>query len=270
MIIIAEKVNATRKAIRQAIGEHNAEVIREEITTQDVAGAHYIDLNAGTGSGDQHQEASDLRWLIDIALECSEKKLCLDSAGIDTIEQAAKHLAGRRPWMLNSVNAESEERLEKGLGLAAEHQVPVIALAMDKDGIPPTAEKRLSICEYIHTRAAAAGVPDEHLFFDPLVLPISADISQGNVTFDTLRGIKERFPNVKTTMGLSNASHGLKKRITINSAFLMLAIGNGLDSAICDPMKPEITRAILLAELLTGRDKHCRKFTRALRKGTFD
>ncbi len=270
MIIIAERVNATRRAIRDAIGKHDESVIREEITSQDAAGGNYIDLNAGTGSGDLDQEANDLCWLIDIALECTQKKLCLDSAGIEALERAAEHLGSRRDWMLNSVNAESEERLQRGLNLVAKHEVPVIALAMDKDGIPTTAQRRLSICEHIRSRAQAAGIPDEKIFFDPLVLPISADVAQGNVTFDTLRGIKEKFPKVKTTMGLSNASHGLKKRILINSAFLMLAIGNGLDSAICDPGKPEIKRAILLSELLTGRDKHCRRFTRALRSGTFE
>ncbi|MBD3391181.1 MAG: methyltetrahydrofolate--corrinoid methyltransferase [Chitinivibrionales bacterium] len=270
MIIIGERVNATRKSIRAAIEAHDAPAIRNEITGQADAGADYIDLNAGTGSGDVEQEKRDLCWLVDIALDCTEKKLVLDAAETEVIAHAARHLNNRREWMLNSVNAESEPDLAAGLAVAAEFKVPVIALAMDQTGIPDNSPKRIEICGRIHAAALEKGLAEDQLFFDPLVLPISADVSQGNVTFETLAGIMKKFPHAHTTMGLSNVSHGLKKRIKVNSAFLLLSIANGLDSAICDPIKPDIMQAILLGELLTGKDRYCRRFTRALRKGVFD
>jgi 5-methyltetrahydrofolate--homocysteine methyltransferase len=71
-------------------------------------------------------------------------------------------------------------------------------------------------------------------------------------------------------MGTSNVSFGLVKRAKINGAFLIAAIANGLNSAICDPTRPDIAQAVLLGRLITGQDKHCRKFTRAVRKGLFE
>ncbi len=270
MIVIGERVNATRKSIREAIVSRNADGILSEIRMQDEAGAEYIDLNAGTGSGDMDQESTDLCWLIDIALAGTEKKFTLDSASPMVLRNAAEHLADRREWMINSIKAESDGSMEEGLDLASEHKVPVVALAMDKDGIPRTTNRRMEICSFIHEAAMMRGVKEEQLFFDPLVLPISADVNQGKVTFETIDRIKKEFPAAHVTMGLSNVSHGLKQRMKVNSAFLQMAILCGLDSAICDPSKPDIRKGILLGELLMGRDRHCRRFMRALRSGVFN
>ncbi len=269
MIIIGERVNASRKAVRQAILSHDEAAIRQEIIRQDEAGAHYIDLNAGTGAGDTDRESADLRWLVDCALACTEKKLALDSADPEVLRAAAGHLGGRRPWMLNSIK-DDPDAMEQGLSLAREHQAPLIALAMDKDGIPPEADRRLNICAKIYAKAREAGIPPARLYFDPLALPVSADISQGKVTFETLGGLRDRFPEAKTTMGLSNASYGLKKRSHVNAAFLLMAMARGLDSAICDPLRPQIAQALLLGQLLLGRDRYCRRFNRAARQGIFD
>jgi 5-methyltetrahydrofolate--homocysteine methyltransferase len=138
---------------------------------------------------------------------------------------------------------------------------------MDDTGIPPDAPARLAVCERIATAAAAAGVSEERIFFDPLVLPMCSDIGQAQITFATLRELKARFPAAKTTMGLSNVSHGLPKRLIVNQAFLLAALANGLDSAICDPTKERIQWAITLGELVAGKDRHCRRYARRVRKG---
>ena len=255
MILIGEKINASRKSIRTAIGDRDAGSIEQVIRAQDEAGADYIDLNAGTGSGDRDQEAKDLVWLVDVALGCTEKKLALDSSDPTVLCRAADHLAGRRAWMLNSINGE-QDHLDDLLPTAAEHAVPVIALAMDERGIPREPSVRVAICERILEAATAAGVDPEQLFFDPLVLPVSTDVTQGRVTLATL--------------GLSNVSYGLPRRPLINQAFLIAALSHGLDSAICDPTDPAIRQAILLGSLLTGRDCYCRRFTRAVRHGTLE
>jgi len=270
MIIIGECVNATRKSIKKAILEKDKEAIISQIQLQDQAGANYIDLNAGTGAGDEQQEIDDLCWLIDIALECTDKKLVLDAAGPNVLKKAAAYLDNRRGWMLNSIKGDFSEEMSATMDLAAKYQVPLIALAMDKEGIPTEAGKRIQICSDIREEANKRGIEDGNLFFDPLVLPISADIEQGMVTFHTIQGIKEKYPDVKTTMGLSNVSHGLKKRLHINSTFLSIAIAYGLDSAICDPKKNMVRRAIVLGELIAGKDRFCRKFSRAYRTGLFD
>lgn len=269
MIVIGERVNATRTRIKAAIQAKDRAVIVDEIQSQERSGAEYIDLNAGTGSGDREQEKNDLAWLIEIALECGEKKLVLDAAGAEVLQYAAGRLANRRPWMLNSINGELSPGHLAIIELAAEYQVPLIALAMDQEGIPPDTQRRIAICEKIRDEAVSRGAPENLLFFDPLVLPVSANVSQAMVTFKTLEAIRARFPRAGTTMGLSNVSHGLKKRAPINAAFLTVAICYGLTSAICDPGREEIRRAIVLGELLAGRDRFCRKFSRAYRDGLF-
>lgn len=269
MIIIGEKVNASRKVIRQAIADRDQKIIERAILAQDAAGAHYIDLNAGTGTGDADQEAADLEWLVDVALSCTEKKLALDAADPRVLQRAAAHLAGRRPWLLNSISGEGA-KLDALVPLAAEHEVPVIALAMDDSGIPSDVDGRIAACDRILEAAAAAGIAAERIYLDPLSMPISADISHGQVTLETLRRISERAREAKTTVGLSNVSFGLPCRSLINATFLVAALSHGLDSAICDPTDPEVRRAITLGELVAGRDRHCRRYTREVRKGSLE
>lgn len=266
MIIIGERVNATRKVIKAAVQSHDEQPIIDEIRRQDEAGANFIDLNAGTGSGDREQEASDLAWLIDIALRTTEKDFTLDSSDPAVLERDFAHLDGRRPALLNSVNGESE-RLEPVMGLVAKLGCPVIALAMDDSGIPPTMNDRLGVCESIMKVADKHGVSEDRIYFDPLVLPLISDTESAQITFDTIREIKSRFPSAKTTLGLSNVSHGLPQRAMINQAFLLSAIISGLDSVICDPANERIKWAITLGELVAGRDKHCRRYARRVRKG---
>jgi len=270
MIVIGERVNATRKTIKNAIESKQADVIKKEIELQDQAGADYIDLNAGTGSGMVQQEKEDLCWLIDIALESSEKNIVLDSASAEVLIHAANYLDNRRPWMINSINGEMLPESMEIIELASTYSVPLIALAMDKDGIPPGTEKRVAICETIISEVTSRGVKEEQIYFDPLVIPISTDTSQAMVTFITIQKIMEKFPMAKTTLGLTNISHGFKSRAKVNQAFLTTAICFGLHSAICDPSHKSIQQALVMGTMLAGKDKFCRSFSRAVRKGLFE
>jgi 5-methyltetrahydrofolate--homocysteine methyltransferase len=266
VIIVGERVNATRASIAQAVKERDEELIRREIQAQDRAGAHFIDLNAGTGSGDRDEETDNLKWLADIALDATEKKLSLDASDPAVLRRTAEYVGKRRPLLLNSVNGK-DESLDALLPFAARNGCPVIALAMDSSGIPDDVQQRLDICESILATATGAGVAEEDLFFDPLALPLSADVRQGRVTLETLRRIKADHPAVKTILGVTNVSHGLPRRKLVNQAFLIAATAGGLDAAICDPTQKEIRSAITLGELVAGRDRLCRRFARQVRKG---
>ena len=98
MIIIGERINASRKPIREAIRSRDSDRIRQEIQAQDQAGAAYIDLNAGTGEGDVEKELDDMKWLIEVALTSTEKNLAIDSADPLILKGAAEFIAGRRTW----------------------------------------------------------------------------------------------------------------------------------------------------------------------------
>lgn len=269
MIVIGEKINATRQSIRTAIAEKNQDEIVRQIQAQDKTGAHCIDLNAGNPDGDIAKEADDMCWLIDIALEHTQKTLVLDSASADVIRKGAEHLRDRRDWILNSVKNDAAS-LDALIPIAVQYNSPVVALAMDHETIPETADQRMQNCLAIRNKAEEMGLKEEHLYFDPLVMPLSSNNKIGKVVLEALRSIKIEFSSAKTTMGLSNVSFGLPNRQKINSAFLIAAAANGLDSAFCDPTRPEMQKAVLLASLVCGKDRFCRRYTRGVRSGLFD
>jgi 5-methyltetrahydrofolate--homocysteine methyltransferase len=269
MIIIGEKINATRKSIRMAILARDSETLKKQIRAQDEAGSHYIDLNTGTGEGDEAQELKHMLWLIDLALATTEKKLSIDSPNPRILEASIAHLAGRRPFLINSIKND-EAILKALLPILAEQQMPFIALAIDKDGIPDTADKRVEVCLRIHEAAQKERVADKHIFFDSLVMPLSANCVHASIALDAMHMIKNEVPEGKTSLGVSNISFGLPKRAWVNEAFLISALSRGLDAAICDPTRESVRRAILLGNLVAGNDRFCRRYTRALRRGDFD
>jgi 5-methyltetrahydrofolate--homocysteine methyltransferase len=116
----------------------------------------------------------------------------------------------------------------------------------------------------------AAGIPDEHIYVDPLVMTIGTNIQSGVIFCDTIRAVRTAYPDVHFTAGLSNISFGLPARSYINRAFLTLALAAGLDCAILDPLDQEIQATLLAAELVLGRDRHCLNYTRAYRAGVFE
>lgn len=266
MIIIGEKVNATRKRVKHALEQRDQEWLRDLVTVQTEAGARYIDLNVGTGSGSAAEEIEAMRWLIDLALDATDKPLCIDSADPKVLEAAAAHLAGKRDWMLNSIKGE-QQALDEILPLVAEHGVPFVALAMDEDGIARDVETRLQVCHKIFAAAEARGIEGGKIFFDPLVMPVVTDISQGRVTCECLRAIDQQLPDCKTVLGLSNVSHGLPARKQLNQGFLISALMFGLDAAILDPTDSAIRAGVAIGEALAGKDRNCRRYARAYRQG---
>jgi 5-methyltetrahydrofolate--homocysteine methyltransferase len=153
------------------------------------------------------------------------------------------------------------------LPLAAEHGCPVIALALDADGIPAGTSGRMAVIERLIEATRAAGVPDSGVYIDPLVMTISTDITSAGTALDTIRAIRAQYPEAHITSGLSNISFGLPARQLVNRAFLTLAMAAGQDSAILDPLDRELRAAMIATELLLGRDRHCRTYTKAFRAG---
>ncbi|MCJ7813026.1 dihydropteroate synthase [bacterium] len=171
--------------------------------------------------------------------------------------------------MINSISGEPA-RLEKILPIVAEHGCEVIALAMDDRKIPETYEKRMEVIEKVMNATRTAGVPDGKVYVDPLAMTIATANQSAVMACETIRALKEKYPEVHFTMGLSNISFGLPTRKQINRGFLILAMQAGLDSAILDPLDQELQAAILTTELLLGFDKHCLNYLREAKKGTFD
>jgi 5-methyltetrahydrofolate corrinoid/iron sulfur protein methyltransferase len=264
MIVIGEKINATRSAVRDIIEQRREEELAALAFEQAAAGASYIDVNVGTGRGTRDDEIAAMQWAVTTLCAATDKPLCIDSADAGVLEAGLDAMAAR-PAMINSVKADSH-CLGEVLPLAARFQAPVVALAMDERGIPKDVQGRLDACRRIVAACADFQIPVEQIFFDPLVLPVSTDAVQGRVTLDTLTAIRQAFPGAHATMGLSNISFGLPDRATLNAAFLHMAVYAGLDSAIMDPSNAVMMAAVRSAEALMGKDRHFRRYTRALRK----
>ncbi len=263
MKIIGEKINGTRQRVAQAIEARDAAFIRDLAVRQAEAGATWLDVNAGT---QRSREPDDLIWLVETVQSAVEVPLCLDSANPQALA-AAIQVVERTP-MINSISGEPQ-RLEGILPLVAEHGCPVIALAMDDQGIPATREGRMEVVRKVMEAIRARGVPDEKVYVDPLAMTLATNTDSALITLDTLRAIRQEFPAVHLTMGLSNISFGLPARSYINRAFLTLALAAGLDCAILDPLDRQIKATLVAAELVLGRDRHCLNYTRAYRAGLF-
>ena len=264
MKIIGEKINGTRKRVAQAIVERDAEFIQDLARKQTEAGSAWLDVNAGTHPD---KEPDDLIWLIETVQSVVDTPLSLDSANPKALKIAIQAV-GKTP-MINSISGEPE-RLTGILPLVAEHGCPVIALAMDDMKIPESGEKRFEVITKIIKETRALGIPDSNLYFDPLAMTISTNTGSAMIAFETMRCVREQYPEAHLTIGLSNISFGLPGRSFVNRYFLSLAMQMGLDSAILDPLDREIQAAILTTELILGRDKHCLNFIRASRKGLFE
>lgn len=264
MKIIGEKINGTRKRVARAIAERDTDFIKNLAQKQAEAGAAWLDVNAGTHPS---READDLIWLIETIQAVVDTPLCLDSANPAALAVAIK--AVNKTPMINSISGEPE-RLDGILPLVAEHGCQVIALAMDAKKIPETVEGRVAVIEAVIEQTRRAGVPDKHLYIDPLAMTIGTNIQSGMIACDTIRTVHRAYPEIHFTVGLSNISFGLPARSYINRAFLTLALAAGLDSAILDPLDRELGAAILAAELVLGRDRHCLNYTRAYRAGMFE
>ena len=264
MEIIGEKINGTRKRVAQAIAERDVDFIRDLARRQAEAGAAWLDVNAGTHP---RQEPDDLVWLVENVQAAVDTPLCLDSANPQALTVAME--AVDKTPMVNSISGEPE-RLENTLPLVAEHSCCVIALAMAATKIPETSEERVEVIHKVMEATRAAGVPDERVYVDPLVMTIGTNVQSGRIFLDTLRAVHEAYPQVHFTAGLSNISFGMPTRSFINRAFLTLALGAGLDSAILDPLDRGLRATLLAAELVLGRDDYCLNYTRAYRAGLFD
>ncbi|MBL7125562.1 MAG: dihydropteroate synthase [Dehalococcoidales bacterium] len=265
MLVIGESINASNRSVAEAIASRDREFLQSLARAQVAAGADFIDVNSGIGSGSPEYESTTMEWLVEVVQGATDKPLAIDSEIPSVIEAALRKYRGER-LMINSVTAEPE-KLESIGSLAAGHQAWLVALAMGTNGIPSSVEERLAACEQIMTHLTQLGLVAEQIFFDPLILPIAVDSTQAVVTLKTLEQIKSRYPAAKTVLGLSNISYGLPNRRLVNRAFLLMAAYAGLDAVILNPLDAKMMSFIKVADMLMGKEPSCRGYIRAHRKG---
>jgi len=265
MLVIGENINASNRSVAQAIASRDTEFIENLARAQVAAGVDFIDVNAGAGYNSQRNAVAAIEWLVNTVQAVTDKPLAIDSNEAAVIEAALRKYRGEK-LIINSVTAEPVRLTSIG-SLAAERRAWLVALAMGVGGIPNTVEQRLDACELIMTHLTRLGMEAEQILFDPLVLPIAVDSSQGLVTLKTIEQIKSRYPAAKTVMGLSNISYGIPERKVVNRAFLLMAAYAGLDAVILDPLDAKAISLVRVADMLTGNDSFCKEYLKAYRKG---
>jgi 5-methyltetrahydrofolate--homocysteine methyltransferase len=225
------------------------------------AGAHYIDVNAGTFLD---QEVDCLCWLVETVQKGVDLPLCLDSPNPQALSEAMKLHKGEP--MINSISLE-EDRFQSLLPVITSRSCQVVALCMAQASMPTTVEERVQVGSELIKKLTDEGIPLGKIYVDPLVQPVSVDTGMGVATLGAISKIMKDFPGVHTICGLSNISFGLPERRLINRNFLALCTSYGLSAAILDPTDKQLMATLFSIEMLLGRDEYCENFIDAYQNG---
>ena len=250
-VIIGERINPTnRKLLAEEMKAGNLERVQQDAMSQINAGAQILDVNAGVPLADEPKILADSIKLIQ---SISDVPLCIDSSIVEALKCGLEAYQGKA--LLNSVTGE-EERLETVLPLVKQFGCAVIGISNDDSGISEDINVRFEVAKKIVERAMDYGIPTEDIVIDPLVMPIGAINDAGKQVLELIKKLQNEL-QVNTTCGASNLSFGLPNRHGLNTAFIAMAIANGMPCAITNPLEKEIMQSIRGANVVMGHDPEC-------------
>ena len=259
-VIIGERINPTgRKVLAEEMKQGDYSRVEADAITQVEAGAHMLDVNAGIPLAD---EPAILAQAVKLVQSVTDVPLSIDSSIVAALESGLAVYRGKA--LVNSVTGE-EERLESVLPLVARYGAAVVAISNDETGISEDPDVRFEVARKIVERAADHGIHHSNVVVDPLVMPIGAINMAGRQVMHIVRRLREEL-KVNTTCGASNISFGLPNRNGINGAFLTMAIGAGMTSAITNPLHNEVMQAVLGADVMMGHDPDCARWIKKYRE----
>jgi 5-methyltetrahydrofolate--homocysteine methyltransferase len=246
--IIGERINPTgRKKFQEQLRAGDLSAVEVDVAAQGAGGAMVLDVNMGTPMVD---EAALLTDAVKLVQSLSDLPLCIDSSVPEALAAGLAAYQGKA--LVNSVTAE-ESRLEVILPLVKRFGAAIICLPNDEKEVSQDPHRRLELVGTIVTAAERHGIPLEDLVIDALAMPIGADQTLVSRTLETIALIKEQY-GLNTTLGASNVSFGMPDRHALNAAFIPLAAGVGLTSAVMDARTPEVVTAVKATDLLMGND----------------
>ena len=253
-ILIGERINPTgKKRFKQALIEHDIDYILGEGIRQEEKGVHILDVNVGLPDIDEVEllttAVCELQGVSDLPLQ-------IDTSDAKAMESALRRYNGKA--MINSVNGKKES-MEAVFPLVKKYGGFVVALTLDENGIPDTAQGRIAIAEKIIATAEEYGIAKKDIIFDTLAMTISSDIHSAKVTLDSLHYIKETL-GCHTSLGVSNVSFGLPNRDAVNGTFFALALEQGLSAAIMNPFSVEMMKTYYTYMALKGMDANCARY----------
>lgn len=259
MIVIGERLNSSRRAVLEALRARDEAYLVGEARAQQAAGASYIDLNAAALLD---REIETLAWAVPLLQRELEVALAIDTPRAEAMEAGLRLHKGTA--VLNSLTGETGS-LRRLLPVVREHKPRVIALCLDDEGIPATADREVAIARRLVETLEGEGVAPQDIFIDPLVRPVGVDPDATTQFLTALEAIKRHLPQVKTVAGISNVSFGLPLRRVLNRALLMLVLDKGLDAAILDPLDKDMMSTLAAGRVLLGKDPGYKDFLRLAR-----
>lgn len=250
-VIIGERINPTgKKRFKQALSEGDTDYILKEGIAQQEKGADILDVNVGLPGIDEaavlENAVFELQAVINLPLQ-------IDTSDTVAMERALRIYNGKA--MINSVNGK-KECMEAVFPLVKKYGGVVVALTLDEDGIPPTAQGRVAVAKKILRCAEEYGIERKDIVFDTLCMSVSADPASATETLAALRAVRFDM-GINTVLGVSNISFGLPMRDVINSNFFTLALENGLSCAIINPNSNEMMKSYRAFLLLHNMDENC-------------
>ena len=253
-ILIGERINPTgKRLLKEALRNGDSDYILSLAEKQENEGAEVLDVNVGLPELDEVQVLCNtvkaIQGVTDLPLQ-------IDTGNYEAMERALRYYNGKA--LINSVSGK-EESMEAIFPLVKKYGGVVVALTLDENGIPETADGRVEIARRILARAKEYGLSQKDLLFDPLALTVSTDGNASRVTLETIRRIRAELC-CNTSLGVSNISFGLPSRDLLNGTFFALALSAGLNAAIMNPSSVEMQKTYRAYLALMGIDSDCSEY----------
>lgn len=239
MILIGENIHIISSDVSVAVKERNAKVIRDLAIAQTEAGVHYIDLNMGPARKNPEETAE---WLVKTVQEVSGLPLSIDTLNPVAMEAGLRACTKGRP-LLNSASGRTDSK-EQTLPLAKKYNTDLVLSVLTDKGCPPDVETRMESIMETAAYANELGIPNEDLWIDPILLPVSADQQQVIEALEFMKIVGDVLPGVKSTIGLSNLSNGTPEELRgiLNRTYMVMLGRYGQHSVIADALDKELIR----------------------------
>ena len=263
-VMIGERINPTgRKILAREMKEGDFSRVEKDALAQVAAGAQMLDVNAGIPLAD---EPAILAQTVQLVQSVTEVPLSIDSSIVAALEAGLEVYQGRA--LVNSVTGE-EERLEQVLPLVKRYGAAVVAISNDESGISEDPDVRYEVARKIVERAQDHGISPADVVVDPLVMPVGAVNDAGRQVMQLIARLRNEL-KVNTTCGASNFSFGIPNRNGMNGAFISMAMGAGMTSAIVNPLHSEVVQSVRAADVVMGNDPNCMNWIKNYREPSAD
>lgn len=246
--------------------------IKWEIERQTSNSASYLDINVDEYSYKIEDQIEAMRWLVDIVKEYAKIPVSIDSSNPEIIKAGLDQYDNHMRPMVNSLSLERKDLVEA----IVEFDAQVVVSAASESSMPEDSNERIENLTNLIDYSTSKGLLLEDLFIDPLIFPISVSSSYGTDALEAISKIKNEWPEVNITGGMSNVSFGLPKRRLVNDVFISLAIDAGANSGIINPVESKIDRILsidknseafsITKDMLEGRDEFCVNYLSAFRE----